>query len=483
VDFGAGSGFWASPGNAADDVFGTPALAIPGPPPAGINTLVHDNVSLALAPPLPGITAFEDDLDGLECVGTNEWGGTRQPGNLHARVLANEPFHTTYGDLAPPAIDNHSIGDAPVFITVDRNSTGKALSAVRTQFLAGEAAGDVFMIYPAGDGTGTNLLLIDETEAGLYPGIAGDSGNRTDDMDALLLRVHPDDRYRLMQLASAAVAGATLVDPTPGLPASGDEYRTGPGFSSSLLAYSLAVPPYTPLRIRLGFSVSTDSVGLEGTAVDFEAGLDPSGYMQQAGDIFYTEFGPGTPNPAPASPLGMNWRWYEEVEIGLDAGTWVKGTSTDLADLPDELNALDSLCSEPQCTGTLMTYGYGCAGPWNDVPQCQASGWASSSQPLAFTVWNTYSGLYGYLAFSLYPAFYNFPSLGWPLFIDPLGIIGAVPFSIATPQGGGVPHYTLAAMLPPGLPPTTFAVQALIVNDLYSPTSFASTNAVLVAIQ
>ncbi|HET6202920.1 MAG TPA: hypothetical protein VFI25_08980 [Planctomycetota bacterium] len=384
ADVGAGFAY-VSPGEAAGDVFASPLLTLPALPPGG-NVLVHDNPLLALAPGAGPMMPFEDDLDALECVGANDpstWSpaypGPLQPGNLHDRVIPLEPAHTIVGDLAPPSVANHMLRLwAPIFISVDRNSTGAPLSAVRTQWLAGEAAADVFMVYndPFLFPVETNLLLADETELGLSPPTF--LGDPTDELDGLLVLVHPDDRYLLMSIAMSALMSGlvTTVDPTPFAPMSGDEYRTGPGFSYSLLKYAYDYPLYPMPRIKIGFSVSTDSVGLEGSAVDFEAGLDPSGFAQQAGDVYFTYFGDwadvaGLANPAPGVAFGTNWLWHEETSLGLDAGTWVSGGSFDAGDLPDELNALDSIDTSP---GTGPLYGTACMSAGGCTPRIYAIG-------------------------------------------------------------------------------------------------------------
>jgi hypothetical protein len=395
ADVGGGL-FYTSPGDAAGDVFGTPLLTLPALPPGG-NVLVHDNPLLALAPAPGPMMPFEDDLDALECVGPNDpstWflldPGPLQPGNLHARAIPLEPAHTVVGDLAPPGVANHVLRIwAPIFITVDRASTGAALSAVRTQAMAGEAAGDVFMVYndPFLFPSETNLLLADEEELGLHPGTAA-IGEPTDDIDGLLVLVHPDDRYLLMSIAMSALMSGlvTTVDPTPFAPGSGDEYREGPGFTTSLLKYAYDTPLYGMPRVKIGFSVTTDSIGLEGSAVDFEAGLDLP-FAQQSGDVYFTYFGPwmdvaGGVNPAPAIPLGVHWLWHEETSLGLDPGTWVSGVSADLADLPDELNALDSIDAAP---GSGTPYGTGCPSASGCTPSISTVGLPAPGNA-AFTI-------------------------------------------------------------------------------------------------
>ena len=101
--------------------------------------------------------------------------------------------------------------------------------------------------------------------------------------------------------------------------------------TQSLVAYLAATGrPVPPGCLRLGFSVATDAVGLEYTAVDWEAGpVDPpGGVAAAAGDLFYAEPDGDAVNP--------NYLWHEEVDLGLDPGQWRNGVSTDLADLPDD---------------------------------------------------------------------------------------------------------------------------------------------------
>jgi hypothetical protein len=393
-DEGYGAGPWLSHGHAAAEVFGTPALVLPDVPPVGTNRLVHHRMVLALGNRFSSNGSAEDNLDALECIGDNDplsWGGVPgmlTGGNLHARCLELPP-HALYLDgLGPPGEATHWIGPgtAPIFFTVDRRSTGKPRSAVRTQARLGEAAGDVFLLW-----ADNNFLLIDEEEAGLYGGELG--GARCDDMDALILNVHILDRSYLVQLVNGLGGSGLVTDHDPdGIPNSGDEYRTGPGYSYSLQRYFLELHRRV-LRLRLGFSVTTDSIGLEGTPVDYEAGLDPSGYMQQAGDVYFTQFGDwgdgmGVINPAPASPIGTHYRWYEEVEIGLEPGTWAIGASSDFASLPDELNALDTSPSAPGCPGVSARYGAGCTGSGNYVPDLRVAGCPAADE----TVWFGVSG-------------------------------------------------------------------------------------------
>ena len=113
----------------------------------------------------------------------------------------------------------------------------------------------------------------------------------------------------------------------------------GPGMKLSLVK-AYGAPKGS---IKVAFSVTTDSQGNPGTAVDFEAGPLDGLYSSASGDIFYAEpYGPG---------ILPNWLWFEETDLGLDPGTWINGSSTDLADLADNLNALDSIGESPTTLG------------------------------------------------------------------------------------------------------------------------------------
>lgn len=502
-----GTGAWSSPGEAAGDVFATPVLTIPGPPLAGINTKVHDEYEidpvsglpegLGLLPGAAAASGIEDDLDALECVGTNDWGGVvRQPGNLHARVSPAPGAHPP--DLAPPGVANHVITPAgpPVFITVSRNSTGEPGSAVRSQFTATppEAAADVFMELG-----GTNYLLIDEEEAGLWPGLAVAGGGQTDDMDALMLQVHAGDQPRLPVLAALAFAQTSIQN--AGQP---NERRVGPGFTESLIRWVVRTSPdgLPPLRIRLAFSVTTDSIGLAGTAVDFEAGGLPglaaaAGPMTQAGDIYYTEFGSWTagvpgPNPAPGTPAapvpGMNWLWYDETAIGLDAGAWFSGSTTGLGSLPDELNGLDAICAAPIGTGSIITYGDGTAGSGAIVPRLGASGWTQPGRPIAFWVDRGLGGAqalvlagttFGWHVISTSPPCILYLDNIFPHLLDPQTWL-MVPLQGAGSGGG---FLRLPGMIPPGVA-ATLHLQVFIADPGgCGAFGFSATNALRIDIQ
>ena len=350
ADAGAGCGPWISPGAAAGDVFATPLLARMGAMTlgGGANLVVHQQATLGLASLLP-LDPMEDDLDGLECVGenTSPWfpGGTElRPGNLHARVM-----DVGLPDPPPPGLSVHDpVNDAPVFFSVTRNSPGAAFTAVRSQFVIdGGAAADVFVAVkdPADPaGIGLNLLFIDESEIGLYamdpsPG-ATSPADLTDDLDALILRVCPE--YRAMvSLAIDEILG--LAPPfTPGGLAPWMPYGlgalTGGGMTISVTKYLDGTGrPIPPGCIQVGFSVTTDSIGLEYTAVDWESGpvFPAGGVSAAAGDVFYAE--------VDGSGEGPNHLWFEEIDLGLDMGTWVDGVSASLDELTDNLDALDSI--------------------------------------------------------------------------------------------------------------------------------------------
>jgi hypothetical protein len=292
ADAGAGLGPWTSPGDAAGDVFGTPVLLRVGGATVGggTNMLVHDNPTLALSPDPAPLDPAEDDLDALECIGDN-----------------------TFSWI-----------------------TGALLSAVRTQFAVdGGAGADIYVTAP-----GLNLLFLDNLEIGLMP---------EDDLDALILHVCP--QYR--SLIAETIRDLVLNHGAPGNPwtpyiVGGDTLAySGPGLSMSIVKYlGLAY------GVQVGFSVTTDSQGLEYTAVDWEAGPVVGGVSAAAGDIFYAQPGGG--------PINPNYLWYEETDIGEATGSWVNGGSIDLADLSDNLDGLDSYEEAPD---SLMSESVPPVGP------------------------------------------------------------------------------------------------------------------------
>jgi hypothetical protein len=116
--------------------------------------------------------------------------------------------------------------------------------------------------------------------------------------------------------------------------APGTEAYIGGGMTLSITKMLIGMIP--PGCIQVGFSVTTDAVGLEFTGVDYEAGpvFPPGGASTAGGDIFYSVVTGIGANP--------NYLWYEEAALGLDPGSWVNGVSADLADLADNLDGLDS---------------------------------------------------------------------------------------------------------------------------------------------
>ena len=346
ADAGTGLGPWSSPGEAAGDVFATPLLTRVGGVTVGggTNTLVNDDVTMALAAPLD---PFEDDLDALEMVGdnTSSWttGGTPlRPGNLHARVA-----HVGPPDLPAPGVSDHEpINDAPVFFSVTRSSTGAPFSAVRTKFVLGDgSAGNIYVAVknPASPvGEGLALDFIDEAEAGL---------STTDDLDALILWVCPEFRATVLTAIDEILGGppyGIMGGAFPWTPLGLDAY-TGGGMTVSITKYLKATErPIPPGCIRVGFSVTTDSQGLLYTGVDWEAGpvAPPGGVSSASGNVYYAEITGAAAN--------SNYTWYWPTDLGLAAGSWINGVSTDLADLSDNLNALDSAPGPPDTTTTAV---------------------------------------------------------------------------------------------------------------------------------
>ena len=336
-DVGAGLGPWTSPGRAAGTIFETPHLVRVGGVTVGggINRALWGNDALALAPETAHMAPMEDDLDALESTGENiDWvtGLRMWPGNIHGRVVELGV------DLPPAGSSQHEPRLAtPIFFSVTRNSAGERFSAVRSQFVDdGGAAGDIFVSMKppwAPAGAGSNLLFIDQAELGLFaldasPGTTG-PGDYTDDLDALILSVCPEFRAQLLYLIGNIIAtrDTSTFDPVTGA-------GVGVGMTQSITRYLAGGIP--PDCIKVGFSVTTDAIGLGHTGVDWEAGpIAPvGGVSSAAGDIFYATVGGAAANP--------NYLWYEEEDLGLDAGAWVNGASTNLASLADNLDALDS---------------------------------------------------------------------------------------------------------------------------------------------
>jgi len=325
-----GLGPWRSDGEAASDVFSSEPITAPGQ-----NVLVHDDAILALKAPWSGTDKMEDDLDALETVGTNTLydGTAAEPGNTHDRVAPTSgvnPPGVHPPDLGDPTNPNHDpINGNPIIFSIDRGSYGAAGSAVTSQVqnpMEG-AAGDLFIavtiINPwSGMLVTTNMLLIDEGQLGLMP---------HDDLDAVIVKLLIDPNELVMRIESAAW--------------NFDPYNTmgsqGPGFTIPLLNAGEAA---------VGFSVDTTSIGLMFSAVDFECRFNPSGMIEQAGDVFFANLQPIAGSGIDAGTgivCSTNYLWFEELALGLDRGAWsLAAPSGDLGDLPDDLDALDSLIGE-----------------------------------------------------------------------------------------------------------------------------------------
>ncbi len=375
-DIGAGLGPWTSPGDAAGDIFGTPVLTRVGGATVagGTNSLVWDNPALALAPLAPPADSMEDDVDAVECVGENDstWmmpGGSLRPGHLHARVE-----HVAGSGLPPPDSSWHDpVNARPVFFSVTRNSPGVPFSGVRTQFVTdGGAAGDVYVAVKDpmdAPGVGLNLLFIDESELGLYAMDASLGGTGpadfTDDLDALILCVC--DEYRpTVVLAIEEILG--IAPPfTPGgyapwAPYGSGDALIGGGMTISITKYLAGTGrPIPEDCIHVGFSVTTDAIGLEFTGVDYEAGpvFPVGGVSAAAGDVFFAE--------VDGDPVNPNSLWYEEMDLGFDEGTWVNGASMSLDELSDNLNALDAINFPPDTTRMMVD-------PRTGVEESESSG-------------------------------------------------------------------------------------------------------------
>lgn len=351
ADVGLGTGPWESPGGAAADVFATPALTRVGGVTVGAagNTLVHDHPTTGHAPGTPPLDLMEDDIDALECVGSNTaWNppAAYRTGSVHVRTV------DVAADLPLPHVSAHEpAARSPVFFSVSRNSPGAAFSAVRSQFVIdGGAAADIFvMVKEPGTppGVGTNLLFIENKEIGLWA-LSADDGSApedyTDDLDGLILNICPELRDTLATVIQSILdnRGGESGPWTPYV--SGDCYL-GVGMTLSIVKYLIGSFP--PGCIQVGFSVTSDVIGLSATAVDWEAGpVAPAGGISSvAGDVFYA---------APTGDdSGPNYLWFEETAFGLDPGTWINGTSTDFSDLSDNLDGLDSI------EGTAPSVGVG----------------------------------------------------------------------------------------------------------------------------
>lgn len=372
-----GLGPWVSDGEAAGDVFSAEPIIS-----SGMNKLVYDEVSLGLqaprlvlTPPLPPIDT-EDDLDALEVVGTNIDrsagipGNSREAGNTHDRVT---PTGGANGGSHPPDLGNSTnanhdpVNTNPIIFSVDRNSYGTPGSAVEAQVnhqFEGACA-DLFIavtISPAGTPVTTNMLLVDEGQLGLVP---------HDDLNAVALKVLISHTTLLQRIQTATA-----------------NFNAGTG--STGLGFT--IPLLNPGEAAVAFSVDTSSIGLRGTAVDFEcrvdalglAGATPaaSGVMEQAGDIFYTDLlppaGQSLSDPVTGLLYCQNYLWFEETAIGLDRGSWSFTSghpSGNLGDLPDDLNALDTSPRSANLAGggTVNTLDYATFSAnwgWSGLPNC-----------------------------------------------------------------------------------------------------------------
>jgi hypothetical protein len=192
-----------------------------------------------------------------------------------------------------------------VLFSVDNYAVGAANTAVETQALANEAAGDVFYADLSGD----NWLFIDEALLGLYADGTGDQDN----LDALMFYVDPDYQCTLnsrLYNYEEPVITETL--------------------AAENYAHYLATGEFW---FAFLFSVEDGAVGLDGTAVRWES-LDDS---SEQGDVFFS-FG-----------NGMNYLFAEEGDLGLLCG--------------DELNALDNnVIPEPGTIALLASGLLGVAG-------------------------------------------------------------------------------------------------------------------------
>jgi hypothetical protein len=180
------------------------------------------------------------------------------------------------------------------------------------------------------------MLLIDEGQLGLMP---------HDDLDAVIVHL----------LLTEGELEERIIGAIP-------DYNTV-GLEPISRGYGWTIPLLNNQQVQeaaVGFSVDTSSIGLVNTAVDFECRMDGtgnaamippgSGIMEQPGDIFFANLmpvpGSGTDRGTKLT-FSTNYLWFEERDLGLDRGNWTfitpPGPSGDLADLPDELNALDSL--------------------------------------------------------------------------------------------------------------------------------------------
>ena len=257
------------PGEAHGDIFHACWSAPPGSGcPGGNSLLWDDNTNLGLdAPDKP------DDVDALE--------------------------NTILVDGV--------VGWIPgVLFSVDRFAVGAPNTAVNVQATFNEAAADVFYT----DLSGQNWLFIDEAGLGLF----ADGTGAQDELDALMFYVSPEYDDFLRQRIEEIIQGDYTEEP--------------------IIADWMAQENYDyylqegEFLFGFLFSVEDGSMGLPGTAVNWEANTDSS---EQA-DVFFS-FG-----------NGMNYLFAEECDLGLL--------------ITDELNALDNNAIIPEpATIALVCFG------------------------------------------------------------------------------------------------------------------------------
>ena len=249
----------------------------------GANSVLYSDLRLAV---------FQnDDVDAYENV----------PDRLHPLQHPDEMGVQT-GALPSRvffSVDNETQGYDPVL-------TGLP-NAVNAQAGLGEASGDVFV----GIGGG-NLLLIDEGQLGLWPGMGGAAGfDDADDLDALALNILITAEELKVRIEDAVRNFVPDFDPSQ---------PDVLGVTRPLLSAEEAL---------VLFSVEEGSIGRQFTAVDFEHRIDPS---EESGDLFFSNLS------------GQNWLTYEATGLGLLES--------------DELDALDTAAvPEPSTLAMLAALG------------------------------------------------------------------------------------------------------------------------------
>ena len=250
---------------------------------AGANSVLYSDLRLAV---------FQnDDVDAYENVPV-PLAPLHDPDDVAAAANSNLPrvFFS---------VDNETQGYNPML-------TGLP-NAVNAQAGLGEASGDVFV----GIGGG-NLLLIDEMQLGLWPGMGGAAGfDDADDLDALALNILITDAELKVRIDDAVRDFVPDFDPSqPDIL----------GITQPLLSAKEAL---------VLFSVEEGSIGRQFTAVDFEHRID---FSQESGDLFFSNLS------------GQNWLAYEATQLGLLES--------------DELDALDTAAvPEPSTLAMLAALG------------------------------------------------------------------------------------------------------------------------------